>query len=135
MNGLIEAALRRTDLDFFAALVDRDGDALERLLAADFLIVDLASGTVHRRDSFIEVVTGGVVTFQKIETFPGQTNVRFSGAGAGIVVGRILMSLVGPDGGSSDIASRFTHVFFRANGAGWQLVSAQGTPIRPTSSS
>jgi ketosteroid isomerase-like protein len=134
MTGLTEAALRRTDLDFFAALVDSDGSALDGLLAADFLIVDVASGIVHRRDSFLEAVVGGVVTFQKIETFPDETTVRLSGVGAGIVVGRTAISLTGPDGASSEVASRYTHVFFRANGAGWQLVSAQGTPIRGASS-
>jgi ketosteroid isomerase-like protein len=135
MNDLIGAVLRRADLDFFAALVDRDGSALERLLAADFLIVDVASGIVHRRDSFLEAVIGGVVTFKQIETFPDETSVRGSGACAGIVIGRTAMSLTGPDGASSNIVSRYTHVFFRANGAGWQLVSAQGTPIRGASSS
>ena len=135
MNDLIEAGLRRTDRDFFAALLARDGTALERLLAADFLIVDVASGTVHRRGSFLEAVIGGAVTFLQIETFPDETTVRLSGVGAGIVVGRTAMSLACPDGASSDIASRYTHVFFRANGRGWQLVSAQGTPIRGASSS
>ncbi len=134
MTGLTEAAVRRTDLDFFAALVDRDGSALERLLASDFLVVDLASGIVHRRDSFLEAVVGGAVAFQKIETFPDETSVRLSGARAGIVVGRTAMILTRPDGVPAEVASRYTHVFFRANGAGWQLVSAQGTPIRGTSS-
>ncbi len=130
MNSQPQAELCTADRSFFQALLDRDVAALETLLAADFLIVDVASGIVHRRDSFLEAVAGGVVIFQKIETFPDETSVRDSGAGAGIVVGRTAMSLVGPDGVSSDIASRYTHVFFRANGRGWQLVSAQGTPIR-----
>ncbi len=135
MNGGPQTELRTADRSFFQALLDHDAAALEPLLAADFLIVDVASGSVHRRDSFLEAIVGGAVVFQKIETFPDETSVRLSGAGAGIVVGRTAMSLVGPDGASADIASRYTHVFFRANGHGWQLVSAQGTPIRPTSSS
>jgi len=134
VNQQTEAVLRQTDLDFFAALVDRDATVLQRLLAADFLIVDVASGLVHRRNSFLEAVNGGAVTFQKIETFPDETSVRLGGPGAGIVVGRTAMSITRPDGALSEMASRYTHVFFRANGHGWQLVSAQGTPIRGTSS-
>src|SRR5262249_35575857 len=39
-------AVAAADAAFFAALLDRDLPALERILAGDFLIVDVASGDV-----------------------------------------------------------------------------------------
>jgi len=66
------------------------------------------------------------VSFQAIETFPQETHIRHYG-GTGIVVGRTTMSF-GGNGSTFAARSRYTHVF-RAGSGGWQLVSAQGTPI------
>jgi ketosteroid isomerase-like protein len=122
------AAVRRTDLDFFAALIDRDVRGLEALLAEEFLIVDVLRGSVHPRAAFVEAISAGLVTFEEIETFPDERTIRFAGPGTGIVVGRTAMSLTGPEGARATVASRYTHVF-QADGRNWQLISAQGTPI------
>jgi ketosteroid isomerase-like protein len=124
--------LRRADLNFFGALLDRDVPALEALLAEDFLIVDVVSATVHRRAAFLQAISSGTVSFQEIQTFGYDRRIRLMGADAGVVVGRTVMYFSGSDGSGLTVASRYTHVF-RANGRrNWQLVSAQGTSIPST---
>jgi ketosteroid isomerase-like protein len=122
------AAVRRADLDFFAALLAGDIPRLEVLLAEDFLIVDVMSGSVHPRPAFLEAIDAGLVTFQDIETFPLERTIRLVGTDVGIVIGRTTLSLKSPGGPTRAVGSRYTHVF-RAAGRSWQLVSAQGTPI------
>jgi ketosteroid isomerase-like protein len=120
--------LQQTDLDFFAALLDNDIPTLEALLADDFLIVDVVSATVHTRSAFMEAISGGMVTFHEIETYPYERSIRLVGSDAGIVIGRTAMSFTGTDETRASVASRYTHVF-RGDGRTWQLMSAQGTPI------
>ncbi len=121
-------ALQGADSAFFEALLDRDVPALEEILADQFLIVDVASGSVHLRAGFLEAIGGGQVTFREIETFPDEAVIRLAGPGTGIVVGRTSMSFSGPEGAVIDVASRYTHVF-QADGPHWRLLTAQGTPI------
>jgi ketosteroid isomerase-like protein len=122
------AAVRRTDLDFFMALLAGDIPGLEALLAEDFLIVDVTSGSVHSRPSFLEAISAGLVTFHEIETFPLERTIRLVGTGTGIVIGRTTMSFRHPEGAATAVGSRYTHIF-QADGRNWRLVSAQGTPI------
>jgi ketosteroid isomerase-like protein len=127
-------ALQRTDANFFQALLAGDIPALESLLADDFLIVDVASGSVHRRGGFLLAIAGGAVIFQEIKTFPEESVTRLIGPGTGIVIGRTAISFCGGAGAAIELASRYTHVF-QADGGNWRLVSAQGTPIGDTSAS
>jgi ketosteroid isomerase-like protein len=131
-HQLLES-LRDADESFFQALLDRDVEALERLLAEQFLIVDVASGSIHDRAGFLEAIRSGAVAFNGIETLSGETVVRLAGVGAGIVVGRTAMSFE-MNGQVAELSSRYTHVF-HADGSGWRLLSAQGTqiPITPAS--
>ena len=127
-------ALQRTDAAFFKALLAGDIPALESLLAEDFLIVDVASGSVQRRGGFLLAIAGGAVIFQEIKTFPEESVTRLTGPGTGIVIGRTAISFCGAAGAATELASRYTHVF-QAVGGNWRLVSAQGTPISGTSAS
>jgi ketosteroid isomerase-like protein len=115
-------------------LIDGDIPALETLLADEFLIVDVASGSVHPRAAFLEAIGGGMVTFQEITTYPDESVIRLAAPGAGIVVGRTGMSFSGAEGALTEVGSRYTHMF-QPDGPNWRLVSAQGTPIPKTSSS
>ncbi len=124
-------ALQRADAAFFEALLDRDLPALETLLAEEFLIVDVASGSVHPRAAFLEAIRAGAVVFEEIETFPDEAVTRLAGPGTGIIIGRTAMSIRGVDGALTEVASRYTHVF-EADGPNWRLLSAQGTPIAGT---
>jgi ketosteroid isomerase-like protein len=120
-------AVAAADAALFAALLDRDLPALERILAEDFLIVDVASGDVHARAAFLEALDSGAVTFRSIEAFPEEAVIRFAGADIGIVVGRTEMSISAPTE-TIEVSSRYTHVFQREDGD-WRLLSAQGTRI------
>jgi ketosteroid isomerase-like protein len=119
--------VRLADQGFFCALLQRDIPALEELLSADFQIVDVASGSLHQRASFLDAISGGLVTFKQIETFPLERTIRIEGSTA-IVVGRTAMSFTGADGALTLVDSRYTHVF-QVDAGNWRLASAQGTPI------
>ncbi|HTO70059.1 MAG TPA: nuclear transport factor 2 family protein [Myxococcota bacterium] len=120
--------LLRADTAFFAALLAGDTPALDGLLGDDFAIVDVAAGNVTGRAAFREAVASAEVRFAAIETNPDEALVRLYGD-TGVVVGRTKMKLRLPDGAELEVGSRYTHVFHRAAGAGWRLVSAQGTQI------
>src|SRR5262245_43253174 len=121
-------ALVRADLAVFAALLDSDIGALERLLADQFLIVDVISGSVHTRAGFLAAICGPTVSFLEIRTFSDETEIRILDPGVGIVIGRTAMTLGGAEGALTEVASRYTHVF-QLDGERWRLVSAQGTQI------
>jgi ketosteroid isomerase-like protein len=118
---------RLADRGFFCALLERDVPALEELLSADFQIVDVASGSLHERGSFLEAIGAGAVTFQQIQTFPPERTIRVEGSTA-IVTGRTAMCFANAEGELTLVNSRYTHVF-RGGAGRWQLASAQGTPI------
>ena len=128
MNRWPHAELRTADRSFFQALLDGDVEELDQLLADQFLVVEVAGGSVHDRAAFLEAVGSGAVSFDDIETFPAETVIRLSGDDAGIVVGRTAMSFSDSEGHVTAVSSRYTHVF-ESNGSGWRLVSAQGTRI------
>ena len=127
-NGRREAELLGADRSFFQALLDGDAAALETLLAEQFLIVDVAAGSVHDRTAFLEAIRSGAVAFDEIEIFPADAVTRLAGADAGIVVGRTAMSFSDGEGRLTAVSSRYTHIF-QSNGSGWRLLSAQGTRI------
>jgi ketosteroid isomerase-like protein len=110
---------------FFGALVDANVDALEGLLADDFIIVDVMRGTEVDRYDFLAPIANQQLKFEEIE--PTDRRVRHYG-GISIINGRTNMKghfLAAP----FRVASRYTHVFLRADSGVWQLISAQGTPI------
>jgi ketosteroid isomerase-like protein len=110
---------------FFKALVDANVDALEGLLADDFIIVDVMRGTEVDRSDFLAPIANQQLKFEKIE--PAERRIRNYG-GMSIINGRTIMKgefSAAPFG----VASRYTHVFLRTDSGVWQLVSAQGTPI------
>ena len=122
----LDAALKATDDAFFEALLGQDMEALGELLA-EFLIVDVAAGSVYAEE-FLGGIAAGAVSFESIERFHDEAIVRGLGDGAGVVVGRTKMGFLTPDGAKVEVSSRYTHVF-RAAGERWQLFSAQGTQI------
>jgi Domain of unknown function (DUF4440) len=68
--------VQRAEAAFFDALLDGDVTALEAVLDQEFLIVDVASRSVHDRAAFLEAIGTGAVTFEEIETFAGETVFR-----------------------------------------------------------
>ena len=120
------AAVLHCDNTFFEALLAADAEALDRVLADDFVIVDVMAGGVNTRDDFLVAIQGGAVQFTVIDRAPSQVAVRFR-HGIAIAIGRTRMS-VRSAFGESTVLSRYTHIFENASGS-WRLVSAQGTRI------
>ena len=111
---------------FFDALVRGDVRALEEILADDFLLIDVMSGSEVPRAAMLDVLGSGQLKFHSIE--PAEARVRRYGAAA-VITGRTEMRM---SFGDQAIAarSRYTHVFVEQDGR-WRMVSAQGTQIAP----
>lgn len=116
--------LLTADRGFFAALVAADVAALARLVADDFVIVDVFSGSQAAKKELVDGLATGVLRFTAIE--PEGATVRRYGDAA-VVVGATRMRGTFGDNAFA-VHSRYTHVFV-AVGEEWKLVSAQGTPI------
>jgi ketosteroid isomerase-like protein len=114
---------------FFAALIDGDTQRLDCLLAEDFVIIDVLSGTAIDRRSFTAAVGDRIVTFTSIDVAE-RTARRYRDVA--IIVGRTAISGMFEDTAFS-VASRYTHVFVHRGNERWVLASAQGTPITATS--
>ena len=116
-----------TDARFFRALLEPDLGSLDKLLAPDFLIVDVNAGGLTNRADFLAAVDSRLVSFESIETLSEEAVVREYPAAA-IVIGTTAMRFRLADGSHVSIRSRYTHVFTRSEG-NWQLASAQGTAL------
>ena len=116
------------DRRFFAALVEGSREALERILADDFVLIDVMSGGEVPRAQLLDLVASRQLEFTAID--PAEVRVRPYGTTA-VITGRTEMA--GRFGGVPFVArSRYTHVFVEQEG-GWRLVAAQGTQIAPES--
>jgi len=115
------------DRHFLASLIDANLPALDQVLADDFILIDVMSGSEITKSSLLAVIGSGQVKFESIE--PADNLVRLYQATA-VVMGRTRMK--GRLGGAPFAASsRYTHVFVMQQGE-WRLAAAQGTRI-PTS--
>ena len=112
------------DRSFFHALTTANLDALEKLRAPDFILVDVMRGGVIPRDMLLIALASRQVSFDVIE--PADVRVREYGDTA-VINGRTTMMLTA-GGDAVQLKSRYTHVYIR-QGEGWVFVSAQGTPI------
>jgi len=114
------------DRRFFAALIDGDGRALDRILGDEFILIDVMSGSVITKPDFLAAIRARQVTFEAIE--PADNLVRLY-QGTAVITGRTQMK--GRFGEKPfAVSSRYTHVFV-AQQDEWRLVSAQGTQISP----
>ena len=114
------------DRQFFAALLDRDAQALDRILGDDFILIEVMSGSVITKPEFLAAINLGQVTFEAIE--PADNRVRHY-QGTAVITGRTNMK--GQLAGKPfSVSSRYTHVFVTQQNE-WRLVSAQGTQISP----
>ena len=110
---------------YFDALVAGDVERIEDLLTKEFLIVDVISGGVVDRPSFIAALRDGLVGFERVHLIERVTR-RYGDTA--IIVGRTEMS-GSFDGARFAAASRYTHVLLRERDGRWRLASAQGTRI------
>jgi ketosteroid isomerase-like protein len=110
---------------FFGALLRSDPKALSAVLAADFLLVDVMTGSEIPREILVDAVGSHQLVFESIERADGRVRQY---ARTAIVVGETRMR--GRYGEQSFSAhSRYTHVYIKSDG--WRLVTAQGTSIAP----
>jgi len=116
-----------TDKQFFDALIAVDVQALGRILADDFILIDVMSGSEITKPAFLAAIGSGQVKFKAIE--PADNRVRLYQTTA-IITGRTQMKgRLGDAPFTSN--SRYTHVFVSQQNE-WRLATAQGTPIAST---
>jgi len=116
--------VQAAEAGFFDALLAGDANALDSVLASDFLLVDVMRGGEVDRATLIDLVGSGALRFLEIDHAPPK--IRHYGEAA-IATGTTQMRMrFGPEEGTAH--SRYTHVFVLDNGA-WRLATAQGTLI------
>ena len=74
------------DESFFAALLAADPDLLGAILAGDFLIVDVLSGQVARREDLLGAISSGQLRFTGVTRYAEERSVRLR-APAAVVAG------------------------------------------------
>jgi ketosteroid isomerase-like protein len=115
-----------TERRFFDALVRADLEELDRVLAEDFILIDVMRGAEVTKSALLEVLGSGQLRFEAID--PADTRVRRYD-GTALVTGRTQMH-----GRFGEVpfaaSSRYTHVFVEREGT-WRMVAAQGTQIAP----
>ena len=111
---------------FFAALVAAALEDLDRVLADDFVLIDVMRGDEIAKAALVAVLGSGQLRFAAIE--PVESRVRRY-PGTAVVTGRTRMSGTF-DGAPFAASSRYTHVYVQQEGR-WRLVAAQGTQIPP----
>jgi ketosteroid isomerase-like protein len=122
------AAAQAAEDSFFRALLAGDASQLGRLITADFAIVDVFSGAVTDRASFLEAFRRGLLTFSRLEVVERFTRLHGDVA---IIVGRTEMGGA-YDGAPFTASSRYTHVLAFGSDRRWRLATAQGTRISDT---
>ena len=111
---------------FFAALVAANLEDLDRVLADDFVLIDVMRGDEIAKPALVAVLGSGQLRFAAIE--PIETRVRRY-PGTAVITGRTRMN-GSFDGAPFTVSSRYTHVYIEQQGR-WRLVAAQGTQIPP----
>jgi len=120
----VQPDILKAEKAFEDALVSRDVEALDGVLAPDFVLIDLR-GTVVSKAALLELVCSTALIFRSIVPF--DLVVRVWEPAAAVVTGRTEMKVTAA-GVEYVFHSRFTHVFVRQEGM-WRMASAQGTPI------
>ena len=115
------------DESFFAALLAADHDLLGTILADNFVIIDVLSGQVARREELLGAISSGQLRFTEVTRYAEDRSVRLRDSAA-VVAGRTQM-VMRYQGNEATAQSRYTHVYTRDSGR-WRLMSAQGTPTR-----
>jgi len=111
---------------FFAALIAADLEDLDRVLADDFVLIDVMRGDEIAKPALVAVLQSGQLRFVAIE--PVESRLRLY-PGTAVVTGRTRMSGTF-DGAPFSTSSRYTHVYVQQDSR-WRLVAAQGTQIPP----
>jgi hypothetical protein len=115
---------------FFKALLEAEVAELAEILADDFIIVDILSGSEVPKAELLAAVASSQVKFEAIDVLESRVRAY---RGAAVVNGRTQMrGRLGQMPFSA--SSRYTHVYIEDESR-WMLVSAQGTQIAAESAS
>ena len=119
MNKLTPDAVEQ---EFFTALIEANVDKLNKILADDFILIDVMSGSEVSKTALLETISGGQLAFRNIDRIEFRVRIYTTTA---VITGRTEMSGTFVDQ-AFRASSRYTHVFVEQDGQ-WRLVSAQGT--------
>src|SRR5262245_27341913 len=119
---------KAVEQDFFTALIEADADRLDKLLADDFLLIDVMTGSAISKASLLELVRARLLRFDEINRI--ECRVRRYGRTA-VITGRTEM-WGAFSGQPFRASSRYTHVLVKERER-WRIVTAQGTQITPPS--
>ena len=117
-------APEQLELEFFTALIEGDQAALGNILADDFLLIDIMTGSEVSKAELLGAISAQVFRFDEIDRINYQ--VRNYQAVA-IITGQTNMT-GDVNGRRFEIDSRYTHVFLDL-GESWRMLIAQGTKI------
>jgi len=119
-----ESGVPAAEHEFFVRLVDGRVESINQLLADDFMLIDVLSGSLIAKPALLTALKSGQLKFGVIE--PTDLHLRLY-QGTAVVTGRTKMR-----GQFGEIPfavhSRYTHVYVQRQGR-WRLVAAQGTRI------
>lgn len=115
------------DQQFFRSLLNSDATSLSQLLADEFTLIDVMSGSEVDKATLLMAIDSGQVKFEAIE--PAEQLIRLY-APAIVITGRTRMKGV-IQSAPFVVESRYTHIYVNQKGE-WRLVAAQGTKIAPT---
>ena len=119
-----EAEVMSQELRFFKGLIT-DPEVVDQILADDFLMIDVFSGSEVTKSEVLTALKAGQLRFE--QSSPLRSQVRFYD-GTALVTGSTEMS--GRFGSEPfSVHSRYTHVYIESQDS-WRLVSAQGTQIK-----
>jgi len=123
-----EESPEQVEHEFFVALINADTKTLDRVLSRDFLMIDVMTGSEVSKAALLEAIEARSLRFEHIDR--AELKVRDFGKTA-VITGRTRM--FGSYAGQPfRVNSRYSHVFVRGDDH-WEMVSAQGTQIAPTS--
>jgi hypothetical protein len=110
--------------EFFSALLSSSVKTLNRVLADDFVLIDVMTGSEIPKSTLLEAIGGGQLKFETIDRVEFRVRVYEAAA---VINGRTEMR--GAFAGETfSASSRYTHVYIEQGGH-WRMVAAQGTPI------
>jgi len=112
--------------EFFTALTEANVDTLNIVLADDFVLIDVMTGSEVPKPALLDVIMSGQLKFESIDRVAFR--VRVYGTVA-VITGHTEMNGL-YDGHPFQARSRYTHVFV-SEGGHWRMVAAQGTQIAP----
>jgi ketosteroid isomerase-like protein len=122
MTGDAERELRRLDAEWVAALINHDHDALERLMADDFIFTYPMDG--DSKTQFISDVDSGNLRVEHIK----RTNVDVNVFGSTAIITALDDAKWHYSGRQILGTYRVLHVYTNRNSR-WELVAVQACPI------